>query len=70
MPLAPDAGAIGIYCGDDARDVKCVGAETQVRDTETLRRLFGFAAVEKRVNHKIGKRNHYTPAQRSLIIPF
>jgi hypothetical protein len=45
-------------------------AETEVRDTETLRRLFGAAVVEKGVNHKVGKRNHHTPAQRSLRIPY
>ena len=45
-------------------------AETERRDTETLRRLFGAAVVEKRVNPKIGKTHHRTVAQRSLKIPF
>jgi hypothetical protein len=45
-------------------------AETERRDTETLRRLFGAAVVQKRVNPKVGARNHHTPAQRSLRIPF
>ena len=45
-------------------------AETERRDTETLRRLFGAAVVEKRVNPKIGKTHHRTVAQRSLRIPF
>jgi hypothetical protein len=45
-------------------------AETERRDTETLRRLFGAAVVRKRVNPKVGTRNHHTPSQRSLRIPF
>jgi hypothetical protein len=45
-------------------------AETERRDTETLRRLFGAAVVEKRVNPKVGKTHHRTVAQRSLRIPF
>lgn len=45
-------------------------AETERRDTETLRRLFGAAVVAKRLNPKVGVRNHHTPAQRSLKIPF
>src|SRR5437868_12587408 len=44
-------------------------AETELRDTDTLRRLFGPAVVEKRVNPKIGRTTHHTPAQRSLRIP-
>jgi hypothetical protein len=35
-----------------------------------LRRLFGAALVETRVNHTVGKRNRHTPAQRSLKIPY
>jgi hypothetical protein len=45
-------------------------AETELRDTETLRRLFGAAVVEKRVNPKIGRTHQRTVAQRSLRIPF
>src|SRR6266550_755272 len=45
-------------------------AETEMRDTERLRQLFGAAVVEKRVNPKIGRTQHHTPAQRSLKIPF
>jgi hypothetical protein len=45
-------------------------AETEIRDTDRLRQLFGAAVVEKRINPKIGKTTHHTPAQRSLKIPF
>jgi hypothetical protein len=41
-----------------------------MRDTERLRQLLGAAVVEKRINPKIGKTTHHTPAQRSLKIPF
>lgn len=45
-------------------------AETEKHDTETLRRLFGAAVVERRANYKVGKRNHRTPAQRSPKNPY
>jgi hypothetical protein len=45
-------------------------AETERRDTETLRQLFGPAVVEKRVNPKIGKTHQRTVSQRSLRIPY
>ena len=45
-------------------------AETEQKDTDTLRRLFGVAVVETQVNPKIGKTHHRTVAQRSLRIPF
>jgi hypothetical protein len=45
-------------------------AETERRDTAILRRLFGPAVVEKRVNPKIGRTHHRTVAQRSLKVPF
>jgi hypothetical protein len=45
-------------------------AETERRDTEMLRRLFGPAVMEKRVNPKIGKTHHRTVTQRSLRIPY
>jgi hypothetical protein len=45
-------------------------AETERRDTETLRRLFGSAIVEKRINPKIGKTRQRTVAQRTLVVPF
>jgi hypothetical protein len=47
-----------------------VTAETERRDREMLRRLFGPAVVEKRVNHKVGKTHYKTVAQRSLRIPY
>jgi hypothetical protein len=45
-------------------------AETERRDTEVLRRLFGPAVVGKRANPKIGKTHQKTVAQRSLRIPY
>jgi hypothetical protein len=45
-------------------------AETERRDTEALRRLFGPAIVEKRGNPKVGKTRQRTVAQRSLMVPF
>jgi hypothetical protein len=45
-------------------------SETEVRDTQTLKRLFGDAVVEKRPNPKVGRTTQHTPAQRSLKIPF
>jgi hypothetical protein len=45
-------------------------AESERRDTEILRRLFGPATVEKRPNPKIGRTRQRTVAQRSLVVPF